>query len=506
MDNNRMVLKYGEKLEKKNQLILVGAGYIGRQAAQFFEEKRVKYFADNSVEKIGTMIEDVPVIAMSDLPGLEKEYDIVIASTQYLQEFAEQLKALGIKEFYRFTDGFSFEIEEALAPYLGQRIALYGTGDYAEAVLNVLGKDRVRYVLDDPKTGEVGRAWNGYTVKAIEDVAEDVDCVYVGEQFPRGFVGNALLRSVPNRKFRIVDVNEFQFGQRKLITNNYGMDGFEAKDEEAFNEQIRNREDFFGQISLYVTRICEMDKIPLFRNVEIETQNKCNGVCSFCPANRNNDTREAHYMSEELFEKIIFELEELDYDGKLFMYGNDEPLLDDRIERFTQFARRHLPRTRILFSTNGILLTLDRFKEIIPYVDDFRLNNYNDRLELIPSAVKVREYCLEHPELIRKTTILMRKANEILSSRGGDAPNRKELISYAKETCGEPYRTMIIRPTGKVSLCCCDVLGKHTLGNVKKETLVTVWHGAGYKEVREKLKKGRGAIAQCEYCDWVSMF
>lgn len=501
-----MILKYGEKLEKKNQLILVGAGYIGRQAAQFFEEKRVKYFADNSVEKIGTRIEEVPVIAMSDLPGLEKEYDIVIASTQYLQEFAEQLKTLGIEEFYRFTDGFSFEIEEALAPYLGQKIALYGTGDYAESVLNVLGKSRVRYVIDDPKDGKVGAIWNGYTVKTIEEIAEEVDCVFVGEQFPRGFVGNALMRNIPNRKFRIVDVNEFQFGIRQLITNNYLHEGFEAKDEATYSERVVQNTEMNRQVSLYVSRISEMERIPLFRNVELETHNKCNGVCSFCPANRNNDTRETQYMSEGLFEKIIFELAELDYDGKLFMYCNDEPLMDERIERFVKFARQRLPKTRILFSTNGILLTLDRFKEIIPYVDDFRLNNYNDRLELIPSAVKVREYCLEHPELVRKTTILMRKANEILSSRGGDAPNRSELVSHAKETCGEPYRTMIIRPTGKVSLCSSDVLGKYTLGDVSKDTMKAVWYGEGYREIREKLKTGRGAIAQCEYCDWVSMF
>lgn len=507
MEHNIFVPGYGEKKHKKNQIIIIGAGYIGRQALQYFKQDRVKYFADNSSSKIGTSIARVPIIAISDLPGLEKEYDIVIASTKYLQELVEQLRELGITEVYRFISGLRYELEEILAPYLRKKIALFGTGEQANEVWAAIGEEFISYVIDDPKRGTQGNNWNGQTVKTIEDIKHEVDCVFVVEEFPYNFIGDALLRSVSDRNYRIAHIEEFQFGQnRKLITNNYLIENYDAKNENEFINRNSQKTTLFHGISSYVARVNELAQVPMFSNVEIETMNRCNGVCSFCPANRNSDTRELKYMSEELFRKIILELEEMNYDGKLFMYCNNEPFLDDRIESFVKFAREHLPYTRILISTNGIALTMERYKAVIPYVNDFRLNNYNDGLQLIPSAIKLQEYCLGNLEAMKKTHIVMRKANEILSTRGGDAPNRLEKKSYKGETCGEPYRTIIIRPTGEVSLCLSDVKGKYTLGDVSQESMKTIWHGTKFQEIREKLKTGREKIAQCEYCDWVSIF
>ena len=44
--------------------------------------------------------------------------------------------------------------------------------------------------------------------------------------------------------------------------------------------------------------------------VEIETLNRCNNDCSFCPVNRHDDTREFHKMSENMFYNIIEQLED----------------------------------------------------------------------------------------------------------------------------------------------------------------------------------------------------
>ncbi len=51
IEHNIFVPGYGEKKHKKNQIIIIGAGYIGRQALQYFKQDRVKYFADNSSSK-----------------------------------------------------------------------------------------------------------------------------------------------------------------------------------------------------------------------------------------------------------------------------------------------------------------------------------------------------------------------------------------------------------------------------------------------------------------------
>ena len=43
------------------------------------------------------------------------------------------------------------------------------------------------------------------------------------------------------------------------------------------------------------------------KEIEIETVNRCNGKCSFCPVNANEPQREYAKMSTELFYKIIQE-------------------------------------------------------------------------------------------------------------------------------------------------------------------------------------------------------
>ena len=214
-----------------------------------------------------------------------------------------------------------------------------------------------------------------------------------------------------------------------------------------------------------------------------------------------NETRVEKRMDEALFRKIIGELKEISYDGKLALFSNNEPFLDERIIEFHRIAREQLPNARMHLYTNGTLLSLDKFVKILDYLDEIVIDNYNQNLDLIPNNRKIRDYCEEHPELIKKVTIVMRKPKEILTSRGGDAPNRKELISYENDSCMLPYRQMIIRPDGKVSLCCNDPLGRTTLGDLNEQSILEVWYGDKFGDVRNSIAQGRGKFDHCKYCD-----
>jgi radical SAM protein with 4Fe4S-binding SPASM domain len=151
--------------------------------------------------------------------------------------------------------------------------------------------------------------------------------------------------------------------------------------------------------------------------------------------------------------------------------------------------------------TNGTLLTLDKFKALIEVLDELIIDNYQQELKLIKPCLEIQEYCKEHPELTSKVTIVLRKPQEILTSRGGTAPNRKDLIEYAKDRCVLPFKQMIIRPTGQVSLCCNDAIGKFTLGNLNKESLLDIWYGPRFQMVRKCLYEGRENWGNCKYCD-----
>ena len=103
------------------------------------------------------------------------------------------------------------------------------------------------------------------------------------------------------------------------------------------------------------------------KEIEVETLNRCNGKCSFCPVNALEPQRKYAKMSEQLFKKIIQELAEQNYSGTLSLFSNNEPFLDERIIDFYKYAREKLPGAKLSLFTNGSLLTLDKFKEIIVY-------------------------------------------------------------------------------------------------------------------------------------------
>ena len=128
-------------------------------------------------------------------------------------------------------------------------------------------------------------------------------------------------------------------------------------------------------------------------------------------------------------------------------------------------------------------------------------NNYQQELKLLKPVAAINEYVSTHPELKEKVTIVLRKPHEILTSRGGDAPNRTNMQSYGDETCALPFEQMIIRPDGKVSLCCNDPLGRNTLGDVNNNSLQEIWYGDKYKMVRQCIAEGRKNWKHCEFCD-----
>ena len=241
-------------------------------------------------------------------------------------------------------------------------------------------------------------------------------------------------------------------------------------------------------------------KDRLFSAIEIETVNRCNGKCSFCPVSLGNDKREYKKMSNELFSKIIDELKGLNYSGDLALFSNNEPFIDDRIVDFARQAREQLPHAHIYLYTNASLLTIEKFKAIIEHLDEMIIDNYNDNLEFNPNVSTIKAYIESNSELNEKVKIHLRKENEVLFSRGGNAPNKKNNKSLSM-SCILPFVQMIVRPDGRISLCSNDAYGQVTLGDLNYQTLEEVWFGQNYIELRQALSKGRKNVDLCRFCD-----
>ncbi len=258
-------------------------------------------------------------------------------------------------------------------------------------------------------------------------------------------------------------------------------------------------------------RIAEFAKSfppPWFDHVEIETVNRCNGECSFCPVNRRDDPRPYRLMPESLFERLLGQLSDIGYSGYLGLFSNNEPLLDKRLPVFAAEARRALPDAYLSLSTNGRLLDPALFRALIASFDRIVINNYRDKPELYGNIRDISDYCLSgegQPLLAGKTVeISLRDSRDVLTSRAGTAPNRPPPAKPLTIPCSLPFSQLVIRPDGGVSLCCNDALGRMTLGETDTQSLREIWYGPAYTALRKIMaERGREALSPCDACDFV---
>ena len=256
-----------------------------------------------------------------------------------------------------------------------------------------------------------------------------------------------------------------------------------------------------ASLSKELKSLMEQKPFPLPTEIEIETRNRCNADCDFCPINKNIDPREFAKMDDELFYSIISQLKELNYSGYIACYSNNEPLLDKRIFDFVEHIKQELPNAKNFLFTNGILLNLEKFRHLMLYLDYLVIDNYYEDNESINENIKeIAEYCLKDKKLQSKVKIQPINKHMIRTNRGGNAKNRKHTYRI-QSSCLWPFSQIVIRPTGQLSLCCNDALGSMTMGDLTKERLIDIWRGEKYMKLRRSLLETRQTVDLCAKCD-----
>lgn len=257
----------------------------------------------------------------------------------------------------------------------------------------------------------------------------------------------------------------------------------------------------------YIQYFLDEEDVPQPLQINIETINRCNSTCSFCPANKNNDQRPFAKISEETFHKIIDDLKKWKYQGMVSLYVNNEPFVDNRIVSFYKYAKEHLPNCKLKLFTNGILMDKEKFKEIIPYVDYVTINNYGETMKLHQKVEEVITYIRTNENDFRDKQIRVniRYIRDILTNRAGEAPNKKAGLKVITEPCLFPYTDLTVFANGNAGLCCNDATEKTNLGNVMEESLQQIWENKGqglrYVTIRKKIANGRDALDFCKHCD-----
>lgn len=207
--------------------------------------------------------------------------------------------------------------------------------------------------------------------------------------------------------------------------------------------------------------------------VEIENHNFCNRICWFCPNSFIDRRTRLQLMKDDVFEKIVAGLVEVDYDGNLTWSRYHEALADHSIFERIAFARRSLPRATLVVISNGDYMdrsTLPQLEEagvdrliLDLYLPDGKerdraaiakgVRQFRRRTGLSLEAGSEVDYTITGTRL-KATLEIPCYTKEAISTRGGllEVPKRATYRRHA--VCLAPVRHVVIDYNGRGMLCC----------------------------------------------------
>lgn len=269
-------------------------------------------------------------------------------------------------------------------------------------------------------------------------------------------------------------------------------------------------------------------KIEIFKKfvsiVNLELSTYCNRKCSYCPMSMY--PRRQQYMTDALFKKIISELRQINYNGRICLNWFNEPLLDERLTEKISYIRKKLPNVFILFNSNGDFLTQDFLTELfdaglnliivtlhtVPgkkYVDEekrFELKNFLQKINLshlfkkrseIPGKnITVTENLTEENQIL----ILCNNWQIYGNDRGGTLKNiPKEIRTYP---CLYPFREIFIKYDGTVTPCCNIYFDSDPVyGNLNETDLIDIYFSREIIDFRKNLFDFSPKNSRCRFCN-----
>ncbi|MBS3113294.1 SPASM domain-containing protein [Candidatus Woesearchaeota archaeon] len=248
----------------------------------------------------------------------------------------------------------------------------------------------------------------------------------------------------------------------------------------------------FSKLYYLLNNYVKHGTTDFFRAVEIETLTKCNRKCFYCPNSKYD--RGDQYMEESLYKKIIDELAELNYNGRVSPHFYGEPLGDKRLPDLLGYTRQKLPSAYIVVFTNGDFLTKEMFDLLLSKgVDAFLITRHvgpdSETLKKMLNSLSAAEK--------KKVTLRKFTPDTTLSNRGGLIDKIK--TEYMNK-CNFPATSLIIDFQGNVILCCNDFFSSVKFGNLTTEKINEVWKKPNFIKLRKELQDGKFKLDICKKC------
>ena len=294
----------------------------------------------------------------------------------------------------------------------------------------------------------------------------------------------------------------------------------------------------------------ELDRLQRFpKFIQLETVSGCNAACTMCSV--NSWARAKNAMSDELFSRLVEEIRpHVDWVELVTLQLGGEPLLDKKLEQRVIQLKKAGVRA-VAFTSNASLLDEARSHSILESgvdVIDFSIDNASPgtfeaiRLGLafdlvrdnvrsfvklrdrLGSQVRIRVRLVVQPENAHELDdfvaywrealgpddfVLARFLNwwatwreDLATVNGAHLQEKPALDDFNHLPCLSPFSTLVVLSDGRAPLCCLDYNADTPMGDVAATSIVEVWRGSAFEDVRRRhlTEGGRRSMEFCRDC------
>ena len=269
---------------------------------------------------------------------------------------------------------------------------------------------------------------------------------------------------------------------------------------------------------------------PRFSRIQIQTVSWCNRSCNFCPSGKFPVPKT--YMPLEVYHRVIDQLHDLDFSGRISPYLMNESLLDKRLPDLIAYARQRCPQSWLAINTNGDALSetlvIRLFEAGLNCMD---INAYDNPSQYAGYVALAERVAAQHSGITLTTGYLdptfdsghLPRESKILHcrdmsdwetrfeakidvadliNRAGNVPGASRPSEPLPLGCERPFQQMYINYRGEAVLCCNDWRFEVVLGDTAESTLLDIWTNDTYRAYREHLWRQNRHMPLCASCDY----
>lgn len=289
-------------------------------------------------------------------------------------------------------------------------------------------------------------------------------------------------------------------------------------------------------------------------SVYLEVTNICNFKCVFCPESFDNYEAQAGGLFRSSDDDILAILDQLASLGTvktLSFYMMGEPFVHKSLMDFVRHAKLKKAAQRLIVTSNGSLLLPKVFSSVVASgLDYLRISIYGgteekhrERTQNNTPLARIRENVAAfrqfrdqagastpfiYAKMIESQDEEENNAFRKLFEGVADEVNVEPVMNWndpregnlagipqqemlatpyfakRKHACPFPFYTMVIHSDLRVSVCCVDWSKQLIIGDLRKESISTVWSGEKLRNIQlTHLEGRRSELPGCASCSYL---